>query len=74
MTIKWGLTALIVGGFLVAFGLAGINATSGGTMALYAVVLVLGFVTAGWAVVLPWDGDSARRRNEHETPGPVPRP
>ncbi|MEZ0110889.1 hypothetical protein ABH920_004904 [Catenulispora sp. EB89] len=69
MNTKWGLTALIVGGYLLALGIAGINANSGGVVALFAVVLVLGFVIAGWAVVLPWDGGAPR--GEHESPGPV---
>ena len=69
MNTKWGLTALIVGGYLLALGIAGINANSGGVVALFAVVLVLGFVIAGWAVVLPWDGGATR--GEHESPGPI---
>ncbi|MEY9862566.1 hypothetical protein ABH935_008214 [Catenulispora sp. GAS73] len=71
MNTKWGVTALIVGGFLLALGIAGINANSGGVVAVFAVVLVLGFVIAGWAVVLPWDGDGGRALGDHESPGPV---
>ncbi|MEY9904940.1 hypothetical protein ABIA35_001156 [Catenulispora sp. MAP12-49] len=73
METKWGITALIVGGYLEAFGLAGINAGSGGVVAVFAVVLVLGVVAMGWSMVLPWDGAKAHRA-EHDAPGPVPRP
>ncbi|WP_194921469.1 hypothetical protein [Catenulispora rubra] len=78
MNTKWGLTALLVGSFLLALGIAGINANSGGVVAVFAVVLVLGFVIAGWAAVLPWDGGGARGDlvdgrafGDHESPGPV---
>lgn len=69
MNTKWGVTALIVGSYLLALGIAGINASSGGLVAVFAVVLVLGFVIGGWAVVLPWDGGATH--HEHESPGPV---
>jgi hypothetical protein len=76
MNTKWGVTALIVGGYLLALGIAGINANSGGVVAVFAVVLVLGFVIGGWAAVLPWDGGNGgnRARGGHESPGPVPLP
>jgi hypothetical protein len=56
MSTKSGLTALLVGGYLIAFAIAGLNATSGGTEAVYAVVLVVAFVITGWSMVLPWNG------------------
>lgn len=73
METKWGITALIVGAYLVALGLAGINANSGGAVAIFAVVLVVGVVVMGWSMVLPWDGGKAHRA-AHDAPGPVPRP
>lgn len=45
MSTKWGITALVVGSYLLTFGIAGINFSSGGWVALYAVVLVIGFVS-----------------------------
>jgi hypothetical protein len=74
MSTKWGITALIVGSYLLALGIAGINANSGGVVALFAVVLVVGFVITGWSVVLPWDGDAHKARSAHDAPGPVPTP
>ena len=75
MSTKWGITALLVGSYLLALGIAGINAASGGLVALFAVVLVAGFVLAGWSALLPWDGDPARAGQAgHDAPGPVPRP
>ena len=71
MNTKWGVTALLVGSYLLALGIAGINASSGGLVAVFAVVLVLGFVIAGWATVLPWDGGAAQHAPEHDSPGPV---
>jgi hypothetical protein len=71
MNTKWGITALIVGGYLLALGIAGINANSGGARVLFSVVLAAGFVVAGWSVVLPWDAGTAHR--EPEVPGAVPR-
>lgn len=72
MSTKWGITALVVGGYLMALGIAGINANSGGgALAVFAVVLVIGFVVAGWSVVLPWDG-GGKVRGAHDAPGPVP--
>ena len=56
MNTKWGITALTVGGYLLALGIGGINFNSGGLVALFAVVLVVGFIVTGWAVLLPWDG------------------
>ncbi|WP_194898983.1 hypothetical protein [Catenulispora pinisilvae] len=61
MTTKWGITALLVGSYLLALGIAGINANSGGVVAVFAVVLVLGFVVTGWSAVLPWDAGQARQ-------------
>ena len=72
MNTKWGLTALVVGGYLLALGIAGINANSGGALAVFAVVLVVGFVIAGWSVVLPWDGGARSAQGRHDAPGPVP--
>jgi hypothetical protein len=60
MDTKSGLTSLVVGGYLIAMGIAGINANSGGAQWVHAIVLVIGFVLAGWAVVLPWDGGGQR--------------
>lgn len=58
MSTKWGITALVVGGYLLAIGIGGINANEGaGATTLFALVLMVGFVIAGWAVVLPWDGE-----------------
>lgn len=74
MSTKWGITALVVGSYLLALGIAGINATSGGVVAIYAVVLVIGFVIAGWSIVLPWDGGAHRTRSAQDAPGPVPAP
>lgn len=64
MTTKWGITALLVGSYLLALGIAGINANSGGVVAVFAVVLVLGFVVTGWSAVLPWDGGQARQTDQ----------
>lgn len=74
MTTKWGITTLIVGSYLIALGIAGINANSGGVVALFAVVLVVGFVIAGWSAALPWDGGAHKARSAHDAPGPVPTP
>lgn len=77
MTTKWGITALVVGSYLLGLGIAGINANSGGVVAVFAVVLVLGFVVAGWSMVLPWDGGARKARkarSAHDAPGPVPTP
>jgi hypothetical protein len=74
MSTKWGITALIVGSYLLALGIAGINANSGGAVAAFAVVLVVGFVVVGWSLVLPWDGGAHKARSAHEAPGPVPTP
>ena len=74
MSTKWGITALIVGSYLLALGIAGINANSGGVVVLFAVVLVIGFVITGWSVVLPWDGDAHKARSAQDAPGPVPTP
>ncbi len=60
MDTKAGITLLVVGGFLVAMGIGGINANSGGAQWAHAIVLVIGFVLAGWAVALPWDGGGQR--------------
>jgi len=62
MDTKWGITAVLVGSYLLALGIAGINANSGGAVALFSVVLVLGFIVTGWAVVLPWDGSQGAHR------------
>lgn len=59
MSTKAGLTLLIVGGYLIAFGIGGVNAASGAAKWLFSVVLVIGFVVMGWAMVLPWDGAPA---------------
>jgi hypothetical protein len=61
MSTKWGLTALLVGSYLIAFGIAGINANSGGALAFFVVMLILGFVSAGWSIVLPWDGGASMK-------------
>lgn len=74
MDTKWGITTLVVGAYLLALGIAGINANSGGVVAVFAVVLVLGFVLTGWSVVLPWDGGKARAAAHRDAPGPVPTP
>ena len=56
MTTKAGLGTLVGGSFLLAVGLAGVNAAgSTGIRWLFALVLVAGFLVAGWSVVLPWD-------------------
>ena len=68
-----GVTVLIVGGYLLALGIAGINAYSGLALVSYSLVLVLGFVLTGWAVLLPWDGGH-QRHPQHDAPGPVPKP
>lgn len=60
MDTKLGVTLLAVGGYLMAMGFAGINANSGGAQWVHAIVLVIGFVLTGWAVVLPWDGGRQR--------------
>ncbi|MBS2540079.1 hypothetical protein KGQ20_45805 [Catenulispora sp. NF23] len=64
MTTKWGITALLVGGYLLALGFAGINADSGGAVAVFAVVLVLGFVVTGWSAVLPWESGKAAQPDD----------
>jgi arginine exporter protein ArgO len=69
MDTKWGITTLFVGSYLMALGFAGINATSGAALAVYVVVLIVGFVVAGWSAVLPWDG--AKARPLPDAPGPV---
>ncbi|NUR27556.1 MAG: hypothetical protein HOV83_17235 [Catenulispora sp.] len=56
MSTKLGMTLLVVGGYVMALGFGGINANSGGAQWLFSLVLVLGIVMAGWAVVLPWNG------------------
>lgn len=56
MTTKAGIALLIVGGYIMALGLGGINANSGGAQWLFSIILVVGVVLAGWAVVLPWNG------------------
>ncbi|GAA1967289.1 hypothetical protein [Catenulispora subtropica] len=56
MTTKLGVTLLIVGGYVIALGIGGINAASGGTKWLFALLLVIGVVVMGWAMILPWDG------------------
>jgi hypothetical protein len=71
LSTKAGLILLIVGSYLLALGVGGVNATSGGVQAFWAVVLAVGFVMAGWAVVLPWNGATAGKER-HEAPGPVP--
>lgn len=69
MTTKAGITALIVGGYTIALGIGGVNATSGGTQWLFSIILVLGVVLAGWAVVLPWDGGEQRADAEGQRGG-----
>lgn len=81
MSTKLGITSLIVGGYLMAMGIAGINvnADSGGAQAVFSLVLVIGLVIAGWSVMLPWDGGEAHSLSqtpvepvsESMTPGPV---
>jgi hypothetical protein len=52
-----GIAALIIGSYLLAFGVAGLNAASStGQRWLFGIVFVIGVLVAGWAVVLPWDG------------------
>jgi hypothetical protein len=64
MTTKAGLATLIGGGYLLAFGLAGVNAASSAwTRWMFALVIVVGFLVTGWAVILPWD-DARRPRPE----------
>jgi len=54
------IAALIIGSYLLAFGVAGLNAASStGQSWIFGIVFVIGVLVAGWAVVLPWDG--ARR-------------
>ena len=72
MDTKWGITGLLVGSYLLAFGIAGINANSGAAQAVFVVVLIIGFVVTGWSVVLPWNGGGTRPA--HPSPGPVPKP
>jgi len=69
MTTKAGITALIVGGYTIALGIGGVNATSGGTQWLFSIILVLGVVLAGWAVVLSWDGGEQRADAEGQRGG-----
>ena len=57
MTTKAGITSLIVGGYVMALGIGGINANSGGLQWLFSLVFIIGVVLAGWACVLPWDQD-----------------
>ncbi|NUR60383.1 MAG: hypothetical protein HOV87_17245 [Catenulispora sp.] len=64
MTTKAGITLLIVGGYTMALGIGGINANSGGAQWLFSLILVIGVVLAGWAVVLPWDGGTERGESE----------
>lgn len=73
MTTKAGITALVVGGYTIALGIGGVNATSGGTQWLFSIILVLGVVLAGWAVVLPWDG-GPERAGAQGRPGGAERP
>lgn len=68
MSTKWGITVLIVGGYLLALGIAGINANSGGAQAFFVVVLIVAFVVTGWSIVLPWDGGKARAAQESQPP------
>jgi hypothetical protein len=60
MTTKAGITLLVVGGYTMALGLAGINANSGGAQWLFSIIFVIGMVLAGWAVLLPWKGSKER--------------
>jgi hypothetical protein len=69
LSTKAGMILLISGSYVLALGIGGVNATSGGVRAFWAVVVAVGVVLAGWSVALPWDADEAR----HEAPGPVPR-
>ena len=68
MGTKLGITLLIGGGYLIAMGFAGINANSGGAQWVHSIVLVIGVVLAGWAVVLPWDGGGDAGRRDAEKP------
>jgi uncharacterized membrane protein required for colicin V production len=74
MSTKWGITLLIVGSYLIALGIGGINAASGALVGVFALVLVIGFVITGWSIVLPWDGSPGKVRSAEEAPGPVPTP
>jgi len=73
MSTKLGATLLIVGSYLMALGIGGINAVAGAGRILFSLVLVVGVVLAGWATLLPWNGARARR-TAHDAPGPVPKP
>jgi hypothetical protein len=54
-----GIAALIIGSYLLAAGVAGLNAASStGQRWAFGVLFVIGVLVAGWAVVLPWDGSS----------------
>jgi hypothetical protein len=59
MTTKAGLIALILGSYVIAFGVAGINvAESTGLRWLFGAVIVVGFCVTGWSIVLPWDDEA----------------
>lgn len=54
-----GIAALIVGSYLLAVGVAGLNAASStGQRWAFGILFVIGVLIAGWAVVLPWNGHS----------------
>lgn len=75
MSTKRGITALLVGCYLIAFAIAGLNATSGGAEAVYAVVLIVAFVITGWAIALPWNGAKTHAAADagQDATAPVPR-
>jgi hypothetical protein len=55
------IAALIVGSYLLAAGVAGLNAASStGQRWAFGILFVIGVLVAGWAVILPWDGRSGR--------------
>ena len=63
ISTKAGIAALIIGSYLLAMGVAGLNAASStGQRWAFGIIFVIGVLVAGWAVVLPWNGASRGKR------------
>jgi hypothetical protein len=58
MTTKSGIIALILGGFVLALGIGGVNAadTTGGRW-LWGLVVAVGIFVMTVPMLLPWDAD-----------------
>ena len=57
LSTKKGVLLLVLGGYLTAFALAGMNAVrTVGARWGWAVVLWVGLLLFAWAMLAPWDG------------------